>query len=402
MKISIIQERKTRPDSRVALAPDQAKSLVNKYPSLEIDFEPAPNRCYSNDEYVKEGFSLTPDIQGADILFGIKEVPIESLIPNKTYFFFSHTTKEQPYNRKLLRAILEKNITLVDYESLTDKNGHRLVAFGIFAGMVGAHNGLWTYAQRRGNFFLPRMNTFANYEEAKAYYRNRTLPPMKVVVTGGGRVAKGAIMVLLDMGFTQIEPQDFLQKEYELPVFTQLVCMHYAERKDGNTFSRKDFYDNPGAYQSKFAPYSKAADILINGIYYDDRAPAFFSIEEMKQKDFSIQVIADVTCDIAPNASIPATLEASTIADPVFGFNPNTNSKTEPYQKEFVDMMTIDNLPNELPQDASRHFGDKLMEYIIPELLGETDTKIVERATVTQNGKLTPKFAYLQDYVDGK
>lgn len=401
MKIAIIQERKDPPDSRVALAPDQAKELRQRY-NLEIKIESSPNRCYNNDTYRAQGFSMQQDIHDAEILFGIKEVPISSLIPNKTYFFFSHTTKEQPYNRKLLQAILEKNITLVDYESLTDEKGQRLVAFGRFAGMVGAHNALWTYAQRHGNFYLPRMGEFENYKAAKKFYSTRQLPAMKIVVTGTGRVASGAVGVLLDMGVQQVSPEDFLQKDYTGPIFTQLACSDYVKHKEGKPFIEKDFFAHPEMYQSSFKPFTKVADILVNGIFYDKRAPAFFTFEEMQSEDFKIQTIADVTCDIAPAASIPSTIEASTIANPVFGFNPKNQEKTSPFIGNVIDMMTIDNLPNELPQDASRHFGDALIKHIIPELVGKADTDIIERATVTRNGKLTERFAYLQNYVDGK
>jgi len=401
MKIAIIQERKNPPDSRVALAPDQAELLKKQY-NLDIKIESSPNRCFQNDLYQEKGFSIVDDIKDADILFGIKEVPITELIPNKKYFFFSHTIKKQPYNRPLLLAILEKNITLIDYEALKDSNGNRLVAFGVFAGMVGAHNALWTFAQRKGHFYLPRITQFQTYAEAQAYYKTRQLPTMKVVVTGGGRVASGAVKVLLDMGLKQISPEEYLNKQYDEPVFTQLKISDYVARKDGETYEKRHFYANPEVYKSTFAPYYKVSDIFINGIYYDQRAPAFFSIDDMKKKDFNIQVIGDVTCDIAPNASIPATIDASTIADPVFGFDPYSMQKVAPYQDKYVDMMTIDNLPNELPQDASRHFGDALIKFIIPELLGKTDTDIIERATVTRNGQLTKHFAYLQDYVDGK
>ena len=401
MKIAIIQERKNPPDSRVALAPDQALLLKNKY-NLDIKIESSPDRCFTNKQYQDQGFKIVADVTDADILFGIKEVPISELIPNKKYFFFSHTIKKQPYNRQLLLAILEKNITLVDYEALKDNNGNRLVAFGIFAGMVGAHNSIWTYAHREGHFHLPRITDFPTYEVAKAYYKTRHLPAMKVVVTGGGRVASGAVKVLLDMGFQQLSPQEYLTKQFDKPVFTQLKIYDYVERKDGQPYEKSHFYKHPDAYKSTFLPFTKVSDIFINGIYYDKRAPSFFQIEDMKKDDFNIHVIGDVTCDIAPDSSVPSTIEASTIADPVFGFDPFTMQKVKPYQEKYVDMMTIDNLPNELPQDASRHFGDALIKFIIPELLGKTDTDIIERATVTRNGKLTKHFAYLQDYVDGK
>lgn len=400
MKIGIIREGKTPPDARVALTPDQCLYIARNFP-IEIVVEPSSVRCYQDEEYRSAGVPMHTELSDRDILMGIKEVPVDQLMPDRTYFFFSHTIKEQAYNRKLLQAVLQKNIRLIDYEVLTDEQGRRLIAFGRFAGMVGAHNALYTYGKRAGAFELRRMKDFFDYAEAKKYYKTVTFPPVKIVLTGTGRVGNGAAEVLRDMGIREVKPQAFLEQTFNEAVFTQLNSSDYICHKNGKSFDIKDFYANPGDYKGTFEPYFKASDIFINGIYWDKRAPAFFTNDDMLRKDFQIRVIADVTCDIAPVSSVPSTLKASTIADPIFGYDPETQQETPPHQPHAVDMMTIDNLPSELPRDASRAFGEQFIRAILPELLKEK-SDVIERATIAANGKLTERYRYLQDYVDGK
>lgn len=400
MKIGIIREGKNPPDARVPLIPQQCRYIRKHFP-VEIVVEPSDKRIFEDSEYEKLNIPMSDDLSECDVLMGVKEVPIEQLIPNKTYFFFSHTIKKQVYNRDLLRAILDKNIRLIDYEVLTDENRKRLIAFGRFAGMVGAHNALWTYSKRTGTFELPRMKDYHDYAAAKADYKRLALPNLKIVLTGTGRVGRGAADVLKDMGIKRVSPKEFLQNDFDHAVFTQLACEDYAKRKDGKAFQRKDFYAHPEAYTSKFEPYTRVSDIMINGIFWDNNAPAFFSSEAMQRADFNIKVIADVTCDIAPVSSIPSTLRASTIDDPVFGYDPQSNKETAAFQNDKIDMMTIDNLPNELARDASQAFGKQFIEKVLPELL-KPESEVIKRATVTQKGELGEYFQYLEDYVKGE
>ncbi len=398
MKIGIIREEKNPPDSRVPLTPGQCRELMNRYP-IEIVVAPSPSRCFQDQEYIAEGIQMQADLSDCEVLMGVKEVPAASLIPNKTYFFFSHTIKEQPYNRSLLQTILKKHIQLIDYEVLTNEQGQRLIAFGVFAGMVGAHNGVLTYGRRTNSFDLPRMNSFFDYAAATAAYKKMSLPNCRTVLTGTGRVASGAAKVLEDMGIRKVSPADYLTHTYNEAVFTQLACQDYVARKDGKDFKNTDFYQHPTEFVSAFLPYARKSDLMINGIYWDNNAPAFFSQEDMRQSDFGIKVIADVTCDIAPVASIPATIKASTIADPIFGYDPETGKEVLPHQSHVVDMMTIDNLPNELPRDASTSFGQQFSNHIIKALLEKENNPIIQRASVTKDGKLGPHFKYLTKYV---
>lgn len=398
-RIALIMEGKIPPDRRVAFDPFQCREMMSHFP-VDIVVEPSPIRCYTDQEYLDAGIRVDPAIRDCGFYFGIKEVPLDALIPDKTYFFFSHTIKKQPYNRQLLQTILDRGIRLVDYEVLTDDRGQRVAAFGYYAGVVGAHNALYAYGKRTGLFRLPRMKYLRDYAEAIDTYHSMDLPPCRIVVAGGGRVSKGVVRVLEDMGCVRIAPDQFLANtDFSFPVFTVLLPSEYVRRKDGSLYRKEDFYARPDDFESAFAPYAARADIFLNAILWKKGAPAFFTTAEMAGPDFRIQVIGDITCDIAPDTSVPSTIRASTIDDPVFGYDPVRQQEVAPYQQHAVDMMTIDNLPSELPRDAASAFGAQLLESVIPELF-LPESRMLERATITLNGRLTPRFEYLRDYVD--
>lgn len=397
MIIGLIRERKNPPDTRVAFTPKQCRQLLDRYPQLRIIVEPSPDRCFSDSEYEALQIPLSADLQQCDVLMGIKEQPVESLIPNKTYFFFSHTIKKQPYNQKLARAFIEKNIRMVDYETLTWPDGKRIVGFGVFAGIVGAHNGIRTWGKKFGHFDLQAAHELGSMEQLQDAYDALKLPPVKIVITGSGRVAAGALQVMEMMDIISVEPEDFLEKDYDYPVYTHLKGAALYAREDGS-FHRDDFHKHPEDYTSLFHPYLKAADVLLNGIFWNTDIVRLFEKEEVKQDGFRCAVMADITCDV--DGSVPLTTHATTIADPVYALDRSTLEPVASYQPgtDTIDLMTVDNLPNELPRDASQHFGSHLEKHIIPELLqGESD--IIERATITHNGKLMMRFEYLSDYV---
>jgi alanine dehydrogenase len=401
MKIGIIRERKNPPDNRVPLTPRQCHYISEIYP-VDFVIEPSPNRCYTDDEYRREGLCVSEDLSKCEVLMGVKEVPIENLISDKTYLFFSHTIKKQAYNRPLLQAILENNIRMIDYEVLKDVHGARLIAFGHYAGMVGAHNALWTYGKKTNTFELTRACESVNYDALKAEYKRTKFPNIKICLTGNGRVAYGAIEVLDNMGIREISPSDFLNKTFDEPVFTQLHARHYVKNKQSLPFVKNEFYNHPERFERSFEPYTKVSDIFINGIFWNNKAPQFFTLEDMKKDDFSIRVIADVTCDIAPIASVPSTFYATTIAEPVYGYLPHNQTITAPFLPNTIDVMSIDNLPNELPRDASDFFGKQFIENILPDLLHIENSGIIQGACMTNHGELTPIFEYLSDYVNGE
>ena len=401
MKIGIIKEGKVPTDARAALTPNQCAFIQKNFPEVHIVVEPCPTRCFSDDAYRTEGIEISSDLSDCDILLGIKEVPIPLLIPDKTYFFFSHTIKKQAHNRALLQAIIQKNIRIIDYEVLTDDEGKRLIAFGKFAGMVGAHNGLLGFGLRKGTYTLPRLYELTDYSVAREMYKTVKFPNMRVVITGGGRVANGAVEVIQDAGFQRVSIDDFLTKEYDYPVFARLHPVDYAERIDGQPFDKKDYYRDPSVYHSTFARFYEKTDLFINGIFYDARAPRFFDLDEMSSDKFKIKVIADVSCDLMPFSSVPCTIRASKINDPFFGFDKTTHQEVAPFAENAVTMMTIDNLPNELPRDASAFFGEQFTHLILPEILKEEYSDVLLRGTIAMDGQLRPEFTYLQDYVAG-
>lgn len=401
VKIGIIREGKTPPDARAPLTPEQCAEAQVELP-IRIVAQPSPIRCFKDEEYRRHGIHLQEDLSDCDVLLGVKEVPIEQLVPNKTYLFFSHTIKKQPYNRPLLQAVLEKNIRLIDYEALADARGERLIAFGFYAGIVGAHNGLWTWARRTGQFVLPRLCESHDYAAVLEVYERLQLPPLRIVLTGTGRVATGAAKNLQDMGIQQVSPTEFLENQFDKAVFTQLHAQDYAAHRDGRAFDKSHFYAHGEEYVSAFAPYYRRADIFINGIFYNRQSPPFFTVSEMQSPDFRIKTIADITCDMMPASSVPSTIRASKIADPVYGFDPMTNQECPPYQPNGVDVMAIDNLPSELPRDASAFFGRQLLEKILPELLKGRESQAIQRGMIAEGGRLTEAFGYLTGYVAGR
>ena len=395
--IGLIKERKDPPDSRVALTPFQAKYIKDKYDNVDVIVESSDIRCFKDDEYRAQGIEVTDDISHCDILFGVKEVPVDHLIPEKTYLFFSHTKKMQPYNQKLMHALIEKKIRMIDYECLTHSDEQRILGFGLFAGIVGAHNGLLTYGKKFGMYDLPAAHTVDDYQTLINTYRRQRLPNIKIAVTGSGRVAAGIIEVMTNLDIESVEPEDYLANEYEYPVYTQLKGQLLYAHKERGDYIREDFHEHPQDYKCLFADYTSQTDILMNGIYWDEDIERLFEKEDIKTKDWRISVIADITCDI--NGSVPINIGASTIAQPVYGINRSDMSKVGPYQnsKEVIDVMAVDNLPNELPRDASHYFGAHLEKFILRALLSESND-IIERATICKNGKLTPDYEYMSKY----
>ena len=397
LRIGLIRERKKLPDERVALTPKQCRYVIDKYPSISIVVEPSPTRCFTDAEYLAEGIPMSTDMGDCDILMGIKEVPDDQLLPDKTYFFFSHTKKKQAHNKHLMQTLISKRIRMIDYECLTHSDEQRILGFGMFAGIVGAHNGLLTYGKKFGLYNLPAAHSVRTYNDLILAYDEVKIPNIKIAVTGSGKVASGVLDVMRRLDIEEVEPMDFLTHQYEYPVFTHLKGGSLYARKDNNMFHRDDFHAHPEAYKCLFSAYVNQTDVLMNGIYWEQRIARLFEKEDIKRNDWRISVIADISCDV--DGSVPITLDSTTIADPVMGIDRQTQQQTAPFQntKETIDIMAVDNLPNELPCDASQYFGVHLEKYILPELLKPESDKL-KRATICEGGKLTKKYEYLSDY----
>jgi alanine dehydrogenase len=396
----IIRERKNPPDRRVVLSPRACQKVLKSFPEAKITVESSPIRVFSDEEYRSAGITVSNTLEHCDVLIGVKEVPVDALIPGKKYFFFSHTIKKQPYNRKLLQAILEKNIELYDHEVITDTRGIRLVAFGRYAGIVGAYNGIRAFGLKSRSFEIPKAETLKDKQSLINELRKVKLPPIKILLTGKGRVGNGAKEILDGMELREVTVADFLHKDFDAPVFCQIDVLDYNRRKDGRQLPMQDFFDHPGEYESTFMSFAKVADLYIAGHFYGDGAPFLFTREDVKQADFNIRVVADVSCDI--DGPVATTLRASTIADPIYGYDPEKEAETEYLEPTAIAVMAVDNLPAELPRDASEGFGETFVNHVIPSFFNGDKEGILLRARMTENGKLTPRFDYLQNYVEGK
>ncbi|HQE12215.1 MAG TPA: NAD(P)-dependent oxidoreductase [Flavipsychrobacter sp.] len=395
--IGIIREEKIPKDVRVALTPEQCVLVEQKF-GVKIVVETSPDRCYADALYEQAGLEIVQDLSQCDIIIGIKEVPIDKLIEGKTYLFFSHTKKKQPYNQKLMQALIKKNIRMIDYEALTHADGQRILGFGFYAGVVGAHNGLLTYGKKYDAYDLKAAHECHDLEAVTELYQHIDIPPIKIVVTGSGKVASGIVDMMDRADIEYVEPEDFLTQQFNYPVYTHLKGSTLYKRKDDGSYQRDDFHKNPKDYACVFQPYLPVANILMNGIYWDKEIERLFEKEDIQKSSFRMNVIADITCDV--DGSVPINMGASSIAIPVYGIDKHTLNKTQPYQNtdEVVDVMAVDNLPNELPRDASFHFGQHLKKFVLPALLAGEENDIVNRATICKDGKLTPPFEYLSDY----
>ncbi len=400
IKVGILRENKVPHDKRVPFTPQQCTMIMQAFPHVDLVVQSSEWRSYTDQEYKAEKITVKEDISDCDIMMGIKEVPKEALIPGKQYFFFSHTIKKQPHNRELLRTILSKKINLVDYECIVDAEGNRVIGFGRFAGIVGAYNGLMAYGMKYNLFKLKPVHLSHDKKEVFEHLKSANLPNIKIVVTGGGRVANGACETLGAMNIRKVTPYEFLNYTFREPVYVQLRSENYYAAKDHSPFSAYDFHHHPESFQCTFNntnSYSSHTDLLVHCTYWDPKADKLFTKAQIKDPGFKISVIADVTCDL--NGSIPSTIKASTIEDKFYGYNPMTEQECPPFDKEAITVMAIDNLPCELPRDSSEGFGKHLYERVLPSLFGDDKEGLIARASITKDGKLTERFNYLSDYI---
>jgi saccharopine dehydrogenase (NAD+, L-lysine forming) len=397
MKIGILREGKNPPDKRVVLSPNQCAQFIQQYTDVDLVVQPSPIRCFSDDQYLSTGINMQEDLSDCDIIMGVKEVPIKDLIAEKTYLYFSHTIKEQHYNRKLLKKMLELNIKMVDYEVLTDINGKRIIGFGRYAGIVGCYNGFLAIGKRTGTFDLKPAYICNDRKEMELELKKIILPKMKIIITGAGRVGNGILELINIIGIKEVSKDDFLNKDFDEAVFVHLNTMDYNKRIDGKEESKSDFYSNPKEYKSDFMKFAKQAEFFIAGHYYAADSPFLFNRVDAKSKDFKIRTVADISCDI--NGPVASTIRCSSITDPIYGYNPETESEDDFRKQDVITVMAVDNLPCELPKDASIGFGQNLLTDIMPNLIGDDLYNVIERATICENGKLKNSYRYLESYV---
>jgi len=402
MKLGVIREGKIPPDKRVPLTPLQCVEVKKKFPQVEVVVQSSKVRKITDSEYIKEGIEIVDDVSDCDILIGVKEVNKQDLIPNKKYIFFSHTFKKQPYNRDLLQTILDKKIQLIDYEVLTNQKGHRLIGFGKYAGIVGCYNGFLTYGKKHNLYSLKPANQCEDRVEFEKELKNIKLPQnFKVVLTGFGRVGHGAREIVELIGLREVSPLDFLSQTFNEPVYIQLKVGDYFERLDGKPFDKSAFYESGKGHKSVFKKYLEVADMYISCHYWDSSSPFIFTREDLKDKSIKTSVVADISCDI--DGPVASTIRPSTIADPIYGYNPQTEAEDDFMKDDVIAVMAVDNLPCELPKDASKDFGKELIDKIFPSLFGEDSEGIIDRASETNlEGQLTTHFSYLDKYLVGE
>ncbi|MFN3916306.1 MAG: NAD(P)-dependent oxidoreductase [Flavobacteriales bacterium] len=400
MKIGLIREGKNPPDKRVPLTPSQCKKIMGSYNQVKIYAQTSAIRCFSDDLYRGNGVEVVNSLEHCDVIMGVKEVPVDYLIDGKTFFFFSHTIKKQPYNRNLLREILKKNITLIDYEVITDKRNIRLIGFGRYAGIVGCYNGFLGYGIKTSSYNLKPANQCFDRKELEGVLKKISLPKnFKMVLTGKGRVGKGALEIINAIGIKEVSPNDYLTKEFDEPVFTILDTEHYVKRASDGGYNKSEFYSNPELYTSSFMPYAKVSEMYIPCHFWSPKSPFIFTREDARDPNFKIKMIADVSCDI--DGPVASTIRPSTIANPFYGYNPKKETEVDFISPDSIGVMAVDNLPCELPKDASEDFGNEFIEKVLPFLIGDDPDQIIERATIAKEGKLFGRYSYLQDYVDG-
>jgi len=405
--ISIIRESRVD-DKRTPLAPQQVKELLSKYPNLKILVQPSKNRCFRDENYFSAGAKIEEDISSSDIILGVKEVDISALIENKTYLFFSHTSKIGKDNnqatqgtpgmnkKELLKEILKKNITLIDYENIRDisRKGYRYLGFGRFAGIVGCYNTLNLYLKIKQKQSMPRAFEVNDYKKIKEIISKQSFKKLKILLTGDGRVAKGSLEFLKYTNIKQISLKDYLTRSYEDAVYCNIPTSEYVEHNDGRNFSIEDFIKNPQNYNSKIKKYLVITDILISSHYWDSKSPKLFDLSEIKEFK-NLKIIGDITCDI--NGSIPTTIRSSSILKPYYAIDKKIFKETS-LSKESIAIMAVDNLPSELPSDSSEEFGKDVSKEVLPYLLKNDDGRI-SRATITSNGQFCSKYNYLKDFI---
>ena len=399
---AIIKERKNPPDRRVVFSPKKCQEVIQRFPEAKIIVEASNVRIFPDDAYRAAGFEVKDDVTEADILLGVKEVPIDALIPKKKYFFFSHTIKKQPYNRKLLKAILDKKIELYDHETIVRKNGARLIGFGRYAGLVGAYNAFRALGLRDDLFKLPKVEHLKDLLSVKAELNKISLPKdLRIILSGTGKVAKGAKEILDHLKIREVQDAQYLSEEFKEPVYCLIDVTEYNKRTDGKPMDKYAFYKDPSGYESDFMKYARVSDMFIAGHFYGNGAPYLFTRKDAKSADFKINLVADISCDI--DGPVASTIRASTIAKPFYGYDPKTESEVAFDAPGAITVMAVDNLPCELPNDASKGFGIMFLDNVIPAFFNQDADGILARAQMTnRNGELTDRFQYLQGYVDGK
>jgi len=407
-KIGIIRESRSD-DRRTPLVPAHIKELLSTFPDLSIFVQPSKHRCFSDQEYEEQGAIIAEDLRACNLVLGVKEIEPNLLIASKSYMFFSHTSKIQPDNsaaaqgtpgmdkKELLKEILKKNITLIDYENIRDDQSRRYLGFGRFAGIVGCYNSLNLYLETLGQKPMPRAHELNSYEKLKDNIGKRDFGNARIIITGDGRVARGSLEFLKFSNIQKILPENYLQYNNSSAIFCNLPTSAYVSNKDGNVFDLQHFINSPEMYISVLDKYMPSTSMLISSHYWDPKSPRLFEKKDIEKYN-NLKVIGDITCDV--NGSIPTTSRPSTITDPYYYIDRTTLQEINQHNQALA-IMAVDNLPSELPKDSSKEFGDGIVKEVLPYILEKDDGRI-KRATITKNSYFLPSYKYLTNYINTK
>ena len=398
--IGIIRESRND-ENRTPLVPEHIKKYKESNPNINFIIQPSNSRCFSDEEYELCGAKINENLNECSIIFGVKEIDPNILINNRTYLFFSHTFKInkqqkniEKHKKDLLLSILNKKITLIDYENIRGKNGTRCLGFGRFAGIVGCYNTLNLLLRVLGKQSLASAYKINDYERLVLNLKNLYFPKTKILVTGDGRVAKGVIELLNLTNIKAVSKKDFLEKKFDQPIFCNLETKDYVTNNSSTNFNLEHFIDNPQDYSSSALQYLKETDILISAHYWDPSSPKIFENEDLKVLQ-NLKIVGDITCDI--NGSVPTTIRSTTIEEPNYWIERYTLKEIDE-NNDGIAVMAVDNLPSELPRDSSTEFSEGIINEVLPFLLKEDDGRILN-GTITTDGSFLEKYNYLNDYI---
>ena len=398
--IGIVRESRND-ENRTPLIPEHIKKYKESNPNINFIIQPSNNRCFSDEEYELCGAKINENLNECSIIFGVKEIDPNILINNRTYLFFSHTFKInkqqkniEKYKKDLLLSILNKKITLIDYENIRGKNGTRCLGFGRFAGIVGCYNTLNLLLKVLGKQSLASAYKINDYERLVLNLKNLYFPKTKILVTGDGRVAKGVIELLNQTNIKAVSKKDFLEKKFDQPIFCNLETKDYVTNNSSTNFNLEHFINNPQDYSSSALQYLKETDILISAHYWDPSSPKIFENEDLNVLQ-NLKIVGDITCDI--NGSVPTTIRSTTIEEPNYWIERYTLKEIDE-NNNGIAVMAVDNLPSELPRDSSTEFSEGIIKEVLPFLLKEDDGRILN-GTITTDGSFLEKYNYLNDYI---
>ncbi len=431
-RIGIRHEDKYVMERRVALPPDTVKELIKQ--GLEVFVERSPKRIFKDQEFVEAGATVAHSLSQSPVIFGVKEIPPAWFEEGKTYIFFSHVIKGQPYNMPMLRAMMEKKCSLIDYEKIADENGKRLIFFGRFAGLAGMINSLWSFGERMKTLGIEtpftgikQSHTYNSLAEAEAAVRQageiiktqglpESLVPFTIGFTGYGNVSQGAQHIANILPTIEITPSELLQLK-ERGIYSGKIIYKVVFKEEDlsehidpqGKFELQDYYRHPEKYKNQFEKYPPHLSILMNCMYWDERYPRILTknyIEKLYQQgNMKLQVVGDVTCD--PDGSIEFTHKGTNIEDPVFVYNPLDRKPTMGFKGDGILVMAVDILPSELPREASESFGHALIRFVPAIATANYDLDFdkialpheIKRAMILHKGKLTPDYEYIHEYL---